>query len=109
MNRAVTGAAAKFRLASVQLVVGGENRSFSSRLRGGFRRATGPLRGLLLLFAAGASTFAADATADRAPDSAPEIPEEESLWDWSATVRGGLGYKDNVLLSDFFKESSIFT
>jgi hypothetical protein len=35
--------------------------------------------------------------------------ESASPWDWSATLRGGAGYKDNVLLSQFFKESSVFT
>lgn len=49
----------------------------------------------LLLLGGGISVFAAD--------------NDVSAWDWSATLRGGAGYKDNVLLSDFFKESSAFT
>jgi hypothetical protein len=104
MNRVSTGVA-EFRLWPARPFVGGGSRSFSSRLRRNFSGAVRPLRGLLLLFAAGGSALGAEADA-----AAAEIPtEKESLWDWSATVRAGLGYKDNVLLSDFFKESSIFT
>lgn len=123
MNRAVTGAA-EFRLRSALPLVAGGKRSFSSRLRRSFFRAARPLRGLFLLLAAGGSAFGADASAEAGTNdptdpkdtkevaeaaNAPEIPEEDSPWDWSATVRGGVGYKDNVLLSDFFKESSVFT
>jgi hypothetical protein len=68
-------------------------------MRRKFSRARSPLRTLFLLLTAGSSVFGADSTE----------PVEESPWDWSAAVRGGLGYKDNILLSDFFKESSIFT
>jgi hypothetical protein len=50
---------------------------------------------VLLFTATSASPWAAD--------------EETSPWDWSASVRSGAGYKDNILLSEFFKESSIFT
>jgi hypothetical protein len=32
-----------------------------------------------------------------------------SPWDWSLQIRGGAGHKDNVLLSDFNKESTAFT
>jgi hypothetical protein len=35
--------------------------------------------------------------------------DDVSPWDWSATLRGGGGYKDNLLLSDLFKESSAFS
>ncbi|HUS35969.1 MAG TPA: hypothetical protein VM680_11515 [Verrucomicrobiae bacterium] len=65
------------------------------------------------MLAAGASTFGANAPTEPDPkaDNAAtaDVPEKESVWDWSATLRGGVGYKDNVLLSDFFKESSVFT
>jgi hypothetical protein len=57
---------------------------------------------ILLLFAAGNSIFAADAATEAAEETV-------SPWDWSATLRTGVGYKDNILLSDFFKESSVFT
>jgi hypothetical protein len=35
--------------------------------------------------------------------------EETSPWDTSVSLRGGAGYKNNVLLSDFNRESSVFT
>lgn len=41
----------------------------------------------------------------RAEDDLADV----SLWDWSLQLRGGAGYKDNLLLSDFNKESSAFT
>jgi hypothetical protein len=69
------------------------------RRLGRLRRATGRagtrLRTAFLFFAAGTSLLAAE--------------EHVSPWDWSATLRSGAGYKDNVLLSQFFKESSVFT
>jgi hypothetical protein len=70
-------------------------------LRRTFSRASARLRTLLLFFAATASALGAEPV--------EESVDEPSPWDWSATLRGGLGYKDNILLSDFFKESSIFT
>jgi hypothetical protein len=57
-------------------------------------RATARLRTVFLFAAAATSIFAADDT---------------SPWDWSATLRSGAGYKDNILLSQFFPESSVFT
>jgi hypothetical protein len=62
-------------------------------------RANARLRSAFLLLAAGISIFAAEEEAT--PDVSP--------WDWSASLRGGAGYKDNVLLSRFFPESSIFS
>jgi hypothetical protein len=43
--------------------------------------------------------------------ASPSGQETDSVspWDWSLQVRGGAGHKDNVLLSDFNKESSAFT
>lgn len=35
--------------------------------------------------------------------------EDVSPWDVSANIRGGAGYKDNVLLSNLNKEGSVFT
>src|SRR5688500_7935429 len=35
--------------------------------------------------------------------------QKEASWDWELYLRGGGGYKDNVLLSDINKESSVFT
>lgn len=43
------------------------------------------------------------------PKEVESKAEEISPWDLSTTAKGGLGYKDNVLLSDFNKESSFFT
>lgn len=52
------------------------------------------LRALLWASLGGVSGFAA---------------ESLSLWDWSLQLRTGGGYKDNILLSDFNKESSAFS
>ncbi len=41
--------------------------------------------------------------------AAEPAQKQESPWDWSATLNAGAGYKDNILLSDFNQESSIFT
>jgi hypothetical protein len=83
-------------------------------------RLCNALRTLLLFAGAGTSIFAAD-SADtptsgesqkqsqaQTPTKA-EVEEKISPWDWSGTLRTGVGYKDNILLSDFFKESSVFT
>jgi hypothetical protein len=104
------------------------------RFDGGSRSVTYHLRKALrtlLLLAAGTSIFAQKAQHPELPvktrESEPSAKTEQadastesrateealqepvSPWDWSATLRGGVGYKDNILLSDFFKESSIFT
>jgi hypothetical protein len=74
---------------------------------GGSPRAVRSLKAslrALLLLVTGTAGLAADAAS-----TAPAVDDEISPWDWSATLRAGVGYKDNVLLSDFFKESSVFT
>src|SRR5688572_1355789 len=115
MNRVRTGGT-EFRQGPARPFGLGGIRRFSSRLRRSFSFARPPLRTALLLVAACGSVVAADADADAntaasanaEADVQEAVAAEESPWDWSATVRGGLGYKDNILLSDFFKESSVF-
>lgn len=106
MNRRQTGA--EFRLGPERPFGWGDIRRIGSRLRRSFLRARLPLRTLILLLGTGGTVFGADGGA---AGNEVEVEEamEESPWDWSATVRGGLGHKDNVLLSDFFTESSVFT
>src|SRR5687768_15379648 len=47
--------------------------------------------------------------AGRAIAAEPEVEEEISPWETSITLRGGGGYKNNILLSDFNREESAFT
>jgi hypothetical protein len=87
----------------------GTNRSKTGRLPRVTRRLRDALRALLL-FAAGSSIFSADIESAHSQSPAPaDVEEKISPWDWSGTLRTGVGYKDNILLSDFFKESSVFT
>src|SRR5438067_556355 len=95
MNR-VNDGGAEFRPQPVRPLVVGGIRRFKSRLRKATCGGKSRLQILFLLLAASRSIFGAEG-------------QSESPWDWSATLRSGVGYKDNVLLSDLFKESSIFT
>ena len=107
----------KFRLATEagRRLVAKQERNRSKRGRGlrAPRRLRNALR-LLLLFAAGTSIFGADNSetttlGQSQSQAAAEVEKKISLWDWSGTLRTGVGHKDNILLSDFFKESSVFT
>src|SRR5688572_21516052 len=81
---------------------GGAHSRTLARLRGILENPAGlGVRALCAAFllALGLAGWAAE-------PAAADMEEENSPWDWSATVRGGAGYKDNIFLSDFFKESS---
>lgn len=62
----------------------------------------------LLAVWTGASVLAQEAPASAInPPAAPILAV--SPWDWSLQLRAGGGYKDNLLISDFNKESSAFS
>lgn len=65
------------------------------------------IRGLsmALLFIGGIERAAIAADEEPLPEEEEPIP----VWDISANLRGGAGYKSNVVLSDLNPESSVFT